>query len=59
MVYQAIGSKLTASGEPVVLDIGDLGDGNGSLFYPFTTTLVEIVLNREPSDNRILKFLGR
>lgn len=65
MAYQGYGSnevtQLTATAEPVVLDISnDLGQGNGSLFYPFTTTLIEIVLNREPLplDNvsRILRF---
>jgi len=39
----------------------DMGNGNGSLFHPFTTTLIEIVLNREPLPldkvSRILTFL--
>jgi hypothetical protein len=51
MAYQGYGSaarQLGAQAEPVELDISDLGDGNGSLFFPFTTTLIEIVLNREP-----------
>ncbi len=33
---------------PVVLDISDLARGEDSLFCPFTTTLVEIKVNREP-----------
>jgi len=33
----------------VEIDLSGLGDGNDSLFHPFTTTMVEIVLNREPS----------
>ncbi len=64
LAYQGYGSEtrqLSATSEPVELDIGDLGDGNGSLFYPFTTTLIEIVLNREPlpfnDQSRILQFL--
>lgn len=51
MAYQGYGSQekqLSATTEPVELDITDLGKGNGTLFKPFTTTLVEIVLNREP-----------
>jgi hypothetical protein len=66
MAYQGYGStdegqQLTATAGPVVLDItNELGAGNGSLFYPFTTTLIEIVLNREPLPldevSRILKF---
>jgi hypothetical protein len=37
---------LTAESDPIELDL-DLGS-SGSLFFPFTTTLIEIVLNREP-----------
>lgn len=33
---------------PVILDISHLGTGEDGLFCPFTTTLVEIKLNREP-----------
>ena len=64
MAYQGYGSEqreLTARSEPVELDISNLTNGTGSLFYPFTTTLIEIVLNREPlpfnEESRILKFL--
>ncbi|MBV9506114.1 MAG: hypothetical protein JO323_14035, partial [Acidobacteriia bacterium] len=38
--------KLTANSEPIELDL-NLGDQE-SLFQPFTTTLIEIVLSREP-----------
>lgn len=37
---------LTASSAPIELDL-DLG-ADDTLFHPFTTTLIEIVLNREP-----------
>lgn len=49
MAYQGYNQEkrvLTASSEPIELDL-DLG-GGGSLLYPFTTTLIEIILNREP-----------
>ena len=49
MAYQGYNQEkqqLTASSEPIELDL-DLG-GAGTLFHPFTTTLIEIVLNREP-----------
>ncbi|MBV9759242.1 MAG: hypothetical protein JO340_01650 [Acidobacteriaceae bacterium] len=49
MAYQGYNQQkrvLTATSEPIVLDL-DLGS-QGSLFFPFTTTLIEIVLNREP-----------
>ena len=36
-------------------------EGNGSMFCPFTTTLIQIVLNREPLPldkvSRLLTFL--
>jgi hypothetical protein len=64
MAYQGYGSeerRLSATAEPVELDISDLGGGNGSLFFPFTTTLIEIVLNREPlpfnEQSKILQWL--
>jgi pimeloyl-ACP methyl ester carboxylesterase len=64
MAYQGYGTEaktLGASAEPVELDITDLGKGNGTLFHPFTTTLIEIVLNREPlpfdRQSRILQWL--
>ncbi len=66
MAYQGYGSnddgtRMTADAQPVELDLGGLGNAGASLFYPFTTTLVEIVLNREPSPldqvSEIFKFL--
>lgn len=64
MAYQGYSSEpkqLSATAEPVEIELGDLGNGNGSLFHPFTTTLIEIVLNREPLPfdkvSRILSFL--
>jgi hypothetical protein len=52
MVYQGYSSDetktdLTATSGPVEIDISDL-PGDARLFFPFTTTLMEIVLNREP-----------
>jgi hypothetical protein len=43
----------------VIVQVNGLGDS--TLFYPFTTTLVEVILNREPSPldkvSDIFKFL--
>jgi hypothetical protein len=66
MAYQGYGSdddgkKMTATAQPVEIDLNGLGENNASLFHPFTTTLVEIILNREPSPlnqvSEIFKFL--
>jgi hypothetical protein len=67
MTYQGYGDddeggqELKADSEPVSIRIDDLGPGNGTLFHPFTTTLIEIILNREPLPlnkvSRILTFL--
>ena len=66
MVYQGYGAnndgkELQAQAEPVELDLTGMDSENGTLFYPFTTTLLEIVLNREPfpfnQESRILRFL--
>lgn len=51
MAYQGYGSDnsqktMTATAGPVIINVNAMGDA--SLFYPFTTTLVEIVINREP-----------
>ncbi len=46
--YTDTEQQLGAKAEPVELDISSLGADGGTLFYPFTTTLVEIRLNREP-----------
>jgi hypothetical protein len=62
MAYQGynIGKKeLTAASEPIELDL-NLG-AHDSMFFPFTTTLIEIVVNREPlpfdKEARILSFV--
>jgi hypothetical protein len=64
MVYQGYGGDnaeqiMTATGGPVIINVNGIGDA--SLFYPFTTTLVEIIINREPyplnSVSDIFKFL--
>jgi len=39
---------MNETSEPVLLDIPPLGNNGDSLFHPFTTTLIEIILNREP-----------
>ncbi len=52
--YQGYGSGSSAASPdfgPVDLDLSGYDGstpGNPSLFYPFTTTLIEIILNREP-----------
>jgi hypothetical protein len=65
MAYQGYGSDddaktMTATAKPVVIKINGLDDA--SLFYPFTTTLVEFVINREPSPldrvSEIFNFLA-
>jgi pimeloyl-ACP methyl ester carboxylesterase len=66
MAYQGYGSdesptEMRADSDPVVLEIpGDLGGGD-TLFHPFTTTLVEVILNREPypfdAISKIFSFL--
>ena len=63
VAYQGYGSddirmKMGAEAEPVEIDLNGLGD-NDSLFHPFTTTMVEIVLNREPSPlNDVSRLFG-
>ena len=61
--YQGYGDnskQLTATAEPVELDISDLAREAGAFFAPFRTTLVEIQLNREPLPlsglNKVLYF---
>jgi hypothetical protein len=65
LAFQGYGSEikqLGATAEPVEIDLEDLGNGNGSMFHPFTTTLIHIVLNREPMPldkvSRLLTFLS-
>lgn len=55
IAYQGYGSgdvkreMLRADDDPVIIDITDaLKDKNATLFHAFTTTLVEVVLNRVP-----------
>ncbi|MGB6690107.1 MAG: hypothetical protein WBE76_19895 [Terracidiphilus sp.] len=62
MAYQGYGSDdvekdMGATAKPVEIDLGGLGSENDSLFHPFTTTMVEIVLNRLPSPlNQVSKI---
>ena len=65
MAYQGYGDtaqQLTATSEPVELNLQAVNKPGSSLFHPFTTTLIEIILNREPLpfDNvsRILQILN-
>jgi hypothetical protein len=51
--YTPNAENISAS-SPVVLNLSNLSEKGGTLFYPFTTTLVEIKLNREP-----LPFAGQ
>jgi len=60
--YQGYGTNMTEGATPdfgpVDLDISDF-DGRTpgkSLFFPFTTTLIEIILNREPITKDIFSF---
>ncbi len=54
VAYQGYGSnnsqmEMRADSDPVTIDITDpLKNKNATLFFPFTTTLVEVVLNRVP-----------
>ena len=65
LAFQGYGSEakqLGPTAEPVEIDLEDLGSGNGSMFHPFTTTMIHIVLNREPLPldkvSRLLTFLN-
>lgn len=62
MCYQGYGDsveQLTATAAPVILDISELAREAGSFFTPFTTTLLEIQLNREPLPlNEVSKLLS-
>jgi hypothetical protein len=64
LAYQGYSSEpkqLGPTTEPVEIDLDDMGPGNGSMFHPFTTTLIQVVLNREPLPldkvSRLLTFL--
>ncbi|HEX3155664.1 MAG TPA: hypothetical protein VHV32_13620, partial [Candidatus Angelobacter sp.] len=63
MAYRAYlkasdGVELNETGSSVSLELADLG--NDTLFYPFTTTMIEIKINREPlpldKEARVLNF---
>ena len=56
IAYQGYGSGETTITEvsPAVLDISKYANGPDSLFHPFTTTMVEIKVHREP-----LPFTGQ
>lgn len=41
--------RLTADSEPIRLDITSLAQGTDTLFHAFTTTMIEIFLEREPT----------
>ena len=51
---------MDAESAPVIL-VGDLGDDAASLFHPFTTTLIELRLSREPLPlekvSKVLEFV--
>ena len=64
LCYQGYGDnqqEMTATAEPVELDISGLTSNGDSFFCPFTTTLIEVQLNREPNPlhdvSRLLYFL--
>ena len=66
MAYQGYssnddGQSLTADAKAVEIEITTPPGTKPFLFYPFTTTLVEIILNREPSPmdafSRVFNFL--
>jgi hypothetical protein len=44
----AIDSHDPAANKPVKMDITSLTEGDGALFYPYTTTLLEVFVQREP-----------
>ena len=51
MAYQGYGDQtieLDANSAPVELDLSAMNKPGSTLFHPFTTTLIDIVLNREP-----------
>jgi pimeloyl-ACP methyl ester carboxylesterase len=61
MCYQGYGDDqkmLTADAEPVELNLSALAQEADAFFCPFTTTLIEIQLNREPLPlNQVSKLL--
>jgi hypothetical protein len=55
------GQEMNADAAPVILEVGNFGNGTASLFHPFTTTLIELRLSREPVPlqqvSEVLKFV--
>jgi hypothetical protein len=65
MAYRAYAAgvqELGATLQPIELDATNIGPPGGkeTLFYPFTTTMIEILINRDPlpfdKESRILNF---
>lgn len=65
MAYRAYAAgvqELGATMQPIILDATNIGPPGSkeTLFYPFTTTMIEIMLNREPlpfdKESRVLGF---
>jgi hypothetical protein len=51
--------RLSADSDPIQLDITSLAQGKDTLFHPFTTTMIEIYLEREPTPlNQISTLFG-
>jgi hypothetical protein len=64
MAYQGYADskvQLTESSEPVELDLTNMNQPGSTVFCPFTTTLIEIILNREPlpfdQASRLFQFI--
>jgi hypothetical protein len=53
----AIDSHDPSDNSPVKMDITALTEGSGSLFYPYTTTLLEVFVEREPMPLRAISNL--
>jgi hypothetical protein len=63
MAYQGYGDteqQLTSTSQPVELSLTPVNQPGSTIFHPFTTTLIELILNREPlpfdGPTRILQF---
>jgi hypothetical protein len=51
--------RLSADSDPIQLDITSLAQAKDTLFHPFTTTMIEIYLEREPTPlNQISTLFG-
>jgi hypothetical protein len=60
--YQDPTSQAAESTSTILLDLTKyIADSNVKFFYPFTTTLIELTLNREPwpynQENKLVKFI--